>query len=63
MWRPVTVPAARGVPRGADEGGVAGIVEQAERLPEAEGGLHRAGVGVEPTALRVPRASRAPAAR
>ena len=31
----------------ADDGGIGGIGEQAKRVPEAEGGLQRAGVGVQ----------------
>jgi hypothetical protein len=38
---------------GADDGGIAGIGQQAERVPEAERGLQRAGVGVQTAPLRV----------
>ena len=38
---------------GADDSGIAGILEETERVPEAKGGLQRAGVGVQGPALRV----------
>ena len=47
----------------AEHGRIARIGEQAKRMPEAEGGLHRAGVGSNPRAwayARHPRAQMAP---
>ena len=41
------------LPDRADNRGIAGLGEQAKRVPEAEGGLQRAGVGVQAAYLGV----------